>query len=298
VTPAPPLRDIACFALVARQRSFSRAAAELDLSQPAVSQAVARLERAVGVRLFERSSRAVRLSVAGTALLPYADALLDAAAAFGAEAARLAVPDRPTIRLAYPPLVGGLAARVARRLARAASVDVELKPAGWSAATGSLAAGEVGAAIVSAPFPPGFSTTARFQVTVGHLAVPAGDALAALTLIRPGHLARYRILMPRNRPPGSMWARLAAAVRGPHRYRTVADDLDDYAAALDLVAAGAGLLPAPQLLVDAIRRPDVRFVPLDVAGLRLMYGLAWSPRHLSPELMALVQAVHDVLRTR
>ena len=63
--PGPPLRDIACFALVARHRSFSRAAAELGLSQPAASQAIARLERAVGVRLFERTSRAVELSAAG-----------------------------------------------------------------------------------------------------------------------------------------------------------------------------------------------------------------------------------------
>ena len=154
------------------------------------------------------------------------------------------------------------------------------------------------AAILAAPFPPGFTTTARFSVAVGHLAVPAGDPLATVARIRLEHLSRRRILLPGNRPPGGMWARLAERLRGPHRYRVVGDDIDDFAAALDLVSAGAGLLPAPHLLVDTIRRHDVRFVPFDAAGLRLMYGLAWSPQRMSPELMALVQAVHEALRTR
>ncbi|MFC6073528.1 LysR family transcriptional regulator, partial [Microbispora bryophytorum] len=104
----PPLRDIGCFALVARHLSFSRAAAELGVSQPAASQAVGRLERALGVRLFERTSREVRLSPAGKALLPYAEALLGSAAAFSAEARRLAAPEGADVRLAYPPPVGGL----------------------------------------------------------------------------------------------------------------------------------------------------------------------------------------------
>ena len=107
---------------------------------------------------------------------------------------------------------------------------------------------------------------------------------------------RHRILLPRNRPPGSMWARLAERLRG--RFRELTDDIDDFAAVLDLVSAGAGLLPAPHLLVDTIRRHDIRFVPLDGAGLRLMYGLSWSHERTSAELMTLVQTVHEVLRTR
>jgi DNA-binding transcriptional LysR family regulator len=287
------LRDVRCFALVAERLSFSRAAAELGVSQPAISQAVRRLEAALGVQLFARTSREVQLTVAGKGLLPYAEALLDTAAAFRAEALRQAAP---AIRLAYPPLAGSLAARVARRLA--SRIEVDLWPAGWEAATAALSAGEVPAAILSAPFPSGFATTARFQVTVGHVAVPAGDPLSGAARVRPEQLIRYRILMPRNRPPGSMWARLAARLAGPHQYRVVGADIDDFAAALDLVAAGLGLLPAPELLVRAIRRPDVVFVPLDAGELRLMYGLSWSQEHASPEVLTLVQAVHDALRSR
>src|SRR5690348_1440321 len=140
--PVAPLRDIECFALVARHRSFSGAAAALGLSQPAVSQAVARLERTLGLRLFARTSREVVLTTAGAALLPHAEAVVEQAAAFTAEAARLVVPVPAAIRLAYAPLVGGLAARIARRLAgRKPGLDLELCPAGWRAATDQLTLG-------------------------------------------------------------------------------------------------------------------------------------------------------------
>ncbi len=69
-------RRLAVFAAVARAQSFSRAAEAMHLSQPAVSQQVAAMETELGVRLFERSRRGVRLTTAGTALLAHAEALL------------------------------------------------------------------------------------------------------------------------------------------------------------------------------------------------------------------------------
>jgi len=93
-----------------------------------------------------------------------------------------------------------------------------------------------------------------------------------------------------------MWARLAA--RRTVSTRTTVDDMDDLPAALDLVAAGRGVLPVPQLLVATVRRPDVRFVPLDGAGLRMTYGLVWRREDASTDLMALVLAAQDTLRTR
>jgi DNA-binding transcriptional LysR family regulator len=287
VDSGPPLREIACFAQVARHLSFSRAARELGLSQPAVSQAVGRLERTLGLRLFDRTSREVQLSDQGKLLLPYAEELLDQAASFAAEAARLAVPAESPIRLAYCPLVGALA-RVARRRARhAPGVEVELRPAGWSAATADLAQGVASAAFMTTPFPRGLATTARFSVPVTHLAVPAGSPLATASRVT-------RVLLPRTRPPGSLWARLAARLGA--RAAVVHADLDDLPAALDLVAAGRGVLATPGLLVETVRRPDLIFVPLDADDLRMTYALVWPQERASARVMALVHAVQEVLR--
>jgi DNA-binding transcriptional LysR family regulator len=292
----PALRDIGCFALVARRLSFSRAASDLGMSQPAVSQSIARLERSLGVRLFDRTSREVLLSDAGKVLLAYAEALLEQAAAFSAEAARLAVPSGQAIRLAYCPLVGVLAARIARRLAsHAPAVEVELRAAGWGAATADLAQGAAPAAIMTTPFPPGLASTARFHVPVTHVAVRAAGPLSSASRVRLEQLSGHQILMPRNRPPGSMWAQLAARLPAA---RIASDDVDDLPAALDLVAAGRGLLPAPQLLVETVRRPDVRFLPLQDSDLRMTYGLVWSLDRATAEVMALVQATQEILRAR
>lgn len=65
----PPLPNLQAFEAVARRRSFALAAAELHLTASAISHQVARLESHLGVRLFERSAHAVRLSAAGESYL-------------------------------------------------------------------------------------------------------------------------------------------------------------------------------------------------------------------------------------
>ncbi len=67
------LRDLEVFLVVARRGSFSRAADELLVSQPAVSDRVRHLERVVGTRVFERTTRGATLTPAGEQLLPYAE---------------------------------------------------------------------------------------------------------------------------------------------------------------------------------------------------------------------------------
>ena len=71
------LLQMETFVAVAEERSFSRAAARLHRTQPAVSQAIAKLETELGEMLFERSSRDGALTDAGTVLLEYAHKLLN-----------------------------------------------------------------------------------------------------------------------------------------------------------------------------------------------------------------------------
>lgn len=70
------LHQLGVFRTVARHQSFSRAAEELYISQPAVSAHVRELERLYGVELFEQVGRRVRLTEGGRLLEEYADRIL------------------------------------------------------------------------------------------------------------------------------------------------------------------------------------------------------------------------------
>src|SRR5690348_2920158 len=66
-------RRLLTFRTVARERSFSRAAKKLSLSQPSVSHQIALLETEVGLRLLDRGRGGIRLTPAGEVLLEHAD---------------------------------------------------------------------------------------------------------------------------------------------------------------------------------------------------------------------------------
>jgi DNA-binding transcriptional LysR family regulator len=71
------LRQLRYFVGVAREQSFTQAAAKLRVAQPALSRQIRQLEDEVGVALLERGARGVRLTEAGEAFLPEAAALLE-----------------------------------------------------------------------------------------------------------------------------------------------------------------------------------------------------------------------------
>src|SRR4029450_7975018 len=70
------LTELRVFLKVAAERSFSRAAMKLHRTQPAVSQAVRRLEDSGGERLFDRATKDASLTEAGRLLRDYAERLL------------------------------------------------------------------------------------------------------------------------------------------------------------------------------------------------------------------------------
>lgn len=99
------LQQLRYVVMVAETNSFTRAAERCLVVQSALSHQIARLERELGAKLFERTSRRVRLTPAGAAFLPAARACLDAAERAAAEVAaavgevrgRLAVGLIPTV---------------------------------------------------------------------------------------------------------------------------------------------------------------------------------------------------------
>jgi DNA-binding transcriptional LysR family regulator len=73
------LKQLEAFYWIARLGSFHAAARHLKMRQPSVSARVRELERHLGIALFDRSGRSVRLTTKGRELLSYADQMLQLA---------------------------------------------------------------------------------------------------------------------------------------------------------------------------------------------------------------------------
>ncbi|MDG0024766.1 LysR family transcriptional regulator [Trinickia sp. Y13] len=71
------LNDLQAFRAVAELGSFRKAAEAVNISQPALSRRIDKLEEALGVRLFERTTRSVTLTTIGRVFAPSAEQLLD-----------------------------------------------------------------------------------------------------------------------------------------------------------------------------------------------------------------------------
>lgn len=104
----PDLNDMATFARVVEARSFSAAARGMNTSKSRVSKCVARLERALGARLLNRSTRRMSLTEAGEAFYGHCRRMLDEALrATQAVNHHLAAP-HGVIKLSAPPAFGTL----------------------------------------------------------------------------------------------------------------------------------------------------------------------------------------------
>jgi DNA-binding transcriptional LysR family regulator len=115
-------RRLLTFRVVAREGSFSRAAAALHRSQPAVSHQVAALERELGTALLVRGRGGATPTAAGELLLAHADALAARLELAGTQMDALAADARRTLR------VGGFPSALATLVPAAAAALREREP--------------------------------------------------------------------------------------------------------------------------------------------------------------------------
>lgn len=148
------LRQLRYFVTVAELRHFGRAAEQLHIVQPAVSQQVARLERELGLVLFDRSRRQVALTADGEAFLPHAHRVLHAADRAARAAAALAAGAGGLLRIGSSE---GLGPRLEEILAafrqRRPAATVELVSAPTPVKLAAVAGGDLDAAFVRAAQP-------------------------------------------------------------------------------------------------------------------------------------------------
>src|SRR3954447_23489464 len=169
------------FVAVAEELHFGRAAVRLHMTQPPVTQAIALLEKTLGVVLFDRTRRRVALTPAGEALLPDVRDLLSRAQSLPARARAAAAGEVGRVRLAFVSTIGfeRLPAWVREFRIQCPDVALELVEATGDVQLEAFARGEMDAGLML--HSPGFAPPGLERVAVAEeplvLAVPAKHAL-------------------------------------------------------------------------------------------------------------------------
>jgi DNA-binding transcriptional LysR family regulator len=192
----PELRQLRVFVAVAEDLNFTRAAERLHLAQQAVSKSVRQLERELGVDLLERTTREVRLTAAGTALLESGrEALASADAAFE-RARNVGRGLAGTVRVGITPAVGAdVRDEVARALVDdAPDLTVSFHQVRPGEVPGKLRDQDVDLVLArTGSDAPGVDSAALRPSPV-ELLVPKGHRLAGVEAVRLAQLDGERLL--------------------------------------------------------------------------------------------------------
>jgi DNA-binding transcriptional LysR family regulator len=200
------LEAVRTFTAVAAAGQFVEAAADLSITQQAVSKRIATLERELGVRLFTRTARGAKLTVDGQAFLPHARELL-------AAAERAAASVRPGRRALRVDVIGrGLAPNALLRDFHRVHPATELDVVTFFDAAAAI--GAIGSGTIDASFravgslAPGLADgVAAVRVLDEPIQLVTGPAhaLAATGAVTPAELAGHKIWMP-GIVTGTEWA--------------------------------------------------------------------------------------------
>jgi len=260
------LRQFEFFVAVAEEGGFARAAERLHIVQSSVSQQIGRLERELGVRLFDRSTRRVRLSGAGERLLPEARAVLAAAHRTRQVAADVAAGVDGILRLGA---IHGPGDRLYRTLDKLATIaprlQVRLTQAPLAERLAGVRSGELDAALVRAlTTAPGLELHPVWTDPL-YVALPAGHPLAGGEELRLEQLGQLPLrLAPRehNSPFHDLitGALQAAGVNPPpgNPFTTLQATLVEIAtspASWTVFYPVSGLPPAPRIAFRKLAEP-------------------------------------------
>ncbi|MET8145734.1 LysR family transcriptional regulator [Sphaerisporangium sp. NPDC005288] len=275
---------------VAETRNFTRAAERCRVVQSALSHQIAALERELGARLFERTSRRVRLTPAGEAFLPAARECLEAAdrarshvaAAGGEIRGRLAVGAIPTVTAVDLPA----ALKDYRR--RHPRVRITLTSAGSDGLIDGVRQGRVDVAFLGLPPHTEPKGVQGRRLGAGELvAVVAPDHHRAEQEVDLLSLAEEPFIDFRAGAAGRAQSDQAFAAAGVRREVPFEVSSADFMVELVRQGLGVGMLPAAY----ASRFPDLRLIRLRDAPTRMEH-LIWDNRP-SPAATAFLELIQQ-----
>ncbi|SFL57685.1 LysR family transcriptional regulator [Geodermatophilus ruber] len=270
------LRQLEYVVAVAEERSFTRAAARCHVVQSALSAQVARLERELGVTLFHRTSRSVRVAPAGELLLPHARALLRGAEVARAELAAFAGVVTGRLRVGMVGTAGRGAPLVERALLafhqQHPAVEIAVQDTGSRHMAEQVRTGDLDLAFVGLfadQVPPGVvhhlladeplvAVVARTHPLAGR----AGVALEELAATGP---------FVDMRAEAGLRLQVDAAFARAGVARAVAFELSTSVAVVRFAGLGFGAALVPASAADGVR--DVSVLPVDDPAARHPIGL-------------------------
>ena len=243
----PELRHLRAFAAVAQELNFTRAAERLHIGQQAVSKTVRQLERELGVRLLERTTREVRLTPAGLALLDGATRAIDAADAAFARAREVGRGTGGTVRVGATPAVSAGEREAIVRALRADAPELsvsfhDLRP---REVRDALRSGDVEVVVARTAAAADGLASAPLRPTPAELRVPAGHRLSGGDPVALADLDGERMLA--WSPPGTAYTDmlLATLAAAGAEVTLVEARVTGAATLIDLADAGAvALVPA------------------------------------------------------
>ena len=284
------LRHLRYFATLAETLNFARAAARLSISQPPLSRQIRDLEERLGVKLFDRDTRGVRLTPAGAALLPFARRLLLDADAFAEGACHVARGDVGAVRVGFISIVAySVLPRVLPGFRRAhPGIRLHLREATSDVQVAALHAGELDVAIVLAPLSePGLQMTPLLAEPL-IAALPARRRWPRRIALRVLEQEPF-VLFPREAGV-PLHDLIVGACRAAGYVPRVEQEAIQMATIVSLVAAGMGVALVPDSLRN-MRRAGVVYRPLAEAAPRATIGLAWRARETSRAVATFANAV-------
>ncbi|MEW2355442.1 LysR family transcriptional regulator [Spirillospora sp. NPDC029432] len=266
---------------VAELGNFTRAAEKCLVVQSALSHQIARLERELGARLFDRTSRRVRLTPAGEAFLPAARQALEAADRARAEVAAAAGEIRGRLAIGTIPTVAAvdLPAAMKEFHDRHPRVRITLKVGGSEILAEEVAQGALDVAFLGLPRDARPKGVCGHELARGELVavVPPEHPLAAETRVGLARLAEEVFVDFPAGSAGRLQSDEAFAAAGLRREVAFEVTMVDFLARM--VRAGLGVAMLPAAFVGKV--PDLRVLRVDEAPARVEH-LVWSRFRPSP----------------
>ena len=279
------LRHLRYFIAAAETENVSRAALLLHLSQPALSRQIHDLEDELGVALFERSAKSVRLTPAGRIFLDEAKAVIERARQ-AITAARKATQNSETeIHIGYAPspTVRILPAAMRAFQDTAADTRVRLHDLATEEMVAGLRDGSLQLAFLVKPSRAmlrgiRFEELARDRM---HLAAAPGHACTRLEKVTPEQLVAQPLLVFSRKDYPEYHEYLDRMFRGTKGHPRIIEEHDGAASLMAAIESGAGVAILPESFA-CTAGGRLKLIPIKPPGEPIIIGAAWVEKQLTP----------------